>query len=355
MDRNYQLRLRQFARPRFFVIASLMLVVLLYQFVFVDEFQIIHFKHRQGGKLLNAGHFESTCSRMADKRGPHQKIISYSIYGNFRRANVVKKYLEPFKKTLSSIPSIYPGWVVRIYHNLTKQDDETWSIINNTLNLGSHIDFCNATEIIQNRKLADLFAMTWRWLPLLDDMVDALMSRDSDSYIIAREADAVRAWLASDRVFHIMRDHPSHCRFIVGCCWGVKLSQNRSTIVHAANSMFTQNHVHEHGYDQMLLDQLVWPIAYNNMVFCHNEEHVKPRWPMIATVANDYHQLSRTRQGGKTASSSDGEQFQRKNSNFRVRQNAALQMHRIGASVEYNQYTGAAYIFTLIVINNAER
>lgn len=43
------------------------------------------------------------------------------------------------------------------------------------------------------------------------------MSRDSDSRIIPREEDAVREWLASDRMFHIMRDHPWHCRFIVGC------------------------------------------------------------------------------------------------------------------------------------------
>lgn len=50
-------------------------------------------------------------------------------------------------------------------------------------------------------------------LPLLDELVDTFMSRDSDSKIIPREAEAVREWLASDKVFHIMRDHPAHCLF----------------------------------------------------------------------------------------------------------------------------------------------
>lgn len=53
-------------------------------------------------------------------------------------------------------------------------------------------------------------------LPLLDEMVDAFMSRDSDSLIIQREQDAVAEWLASDRVFHIMRDHHLHCTAILG-------------------------------------------------------------------------------------------------------------------------------------------
>ena len=42
------------------------------------------------------------------------------------------------------------------------------------------------------------------------------MPRDSDSRIIPREEDAVREWLASDRVFHIMRDHPWQCTSILG-------------------------------------------------------------------------------------------------------------------------------------------
>jgi hypothetical protein len=60
-------------------------------------------------------------------------------------------------------------------------------------------------------------------LPMLDDMVDTLMSRDSDSVIITREQDAVAEWLASNKTYHIMRDHPQHDVFFLGggcyCCY----------------------------------------------------------------------------------------------------------------------------------------
>ncbi|XP_046459065.1 uncharacterized protein LOC124205651 isoform X1 [Daphnia pulex] len=263
--------------PYLVTIVSLLLILILHQFVVINEFQIIHFKHLQGEKKLlvvsaanefpSAGQFNSLCSLDADRRGPHQKVISYSIYGNFSQTNVSNKYLKPFGNTINAIPVIYPGWIVRIYHNLTTDDVESWEILKKSLDLGGrHVDLCNATEIIQQQNLGDIFAMTWRWLPLLDDMVDTLMSRDSDSHIIPREQEAVNEWLASDRIFHIMRDHPWHCRFIVGCCWGVKVSQDRSTIVGAARKMFTENHLHEYDYDQKLLDRLIWPIATTNMM-----------------------------------------------------------------------------------------
>ncbi|XP_046637085.1 uncharacterized protein LOC124315451 [Daphnia pulicaria] len=260
--------------PRIYILASALVIVLfaLYQ---MCGFQICNAKYQLGKRSLavsqhqfqNVKNFNSACSHTADMRGPHQKIIAYSIYGDFSRKDIVHKYLKPFRETLSKIPYIYPGWTVRIYHNLTTNDDESWEILKNTLDLGgSHVDLCNATEIIKQRNLADIFAMTWRWLPLLDDMVDTLMSRDSDSQIIPREQDAVNEWLASDRIFHIMRDHHWHCRFIVGCCWGVKVSQDRSTIVGAARKMFTENHLHEYDYDQKLLDRLIWPVATTNMM-----------------------------------------------------------------------------------------
>jgi hypothetical protein len=51
----------------------------------------------------------SYCSLTADLRGAHQKVIGYSIYGDFSRDYVYRKYLKPFTETLRSIPIRYPG------------------------------------------------------------------------------------------------------------------------------------------------------------------------------------------------------------------------------------------------------
>ena len=53
--------------------------------------------------------FNSTCSRAAHHRGPRQKVIAYSIYGDFSRTEIVGKYLKPFRETIKDIPIIYPG------------------------------------------------------------------------------------------------------------------------------------------------------------------------------------------------------------------------------------------------------
>lgn len=112
--------------PCLVAIVSLLLILILHQFLIINEFQIIHFKHRQGVKPLSAlsdlnvselfpfgqasgGQLNSLCSSDADRRGPHQKVISYSIYGDFSRPDVANKYLKPFRNTINEIPVIYPG------------------------------------------------------------------------------------------------------------------------------------------------------------------------------------------------------------------------------------------------------
>jgi hypothetical protein len=119
------------------------------------------------------------------------------------------------------------------------------------------------------------------------------MSRDTDSQIISREEAAVREWLVSDRIFHVMRDHPHHCiyailggiylslavcivseiifSFHVFFCsttgmWGVKINQDREKFALAFKKIFSVNHLHKYDYDQFLLKEHIWPIAKTNMV-----------------------------------------------------------------------------------------
>ena len=57
--------------------------------------------------------FNSTCSLAADGRGPHQNVISYSMYGkNFSDPNFFDLYLKSFTEILASIPARYPGHLI---------------------------------------------------------------------------------------------------------------------------------------------------------------------------------------------------------------------------------------------------
>lgn len=90
---------------------------------------------------------------------------------------------------------------MRIYHNITSQDVASWQILNE--NFGEDSKFWRQVDLcyVNNLTKRQLFSMTWRFLPLLDDLVDIFMSRDSDSLITTREIGAVNEWLVPSGLY----------------------------------------------------------------------------------------------------------------------------------------------------------
>lgn len=52
---------------------------------------------------------KSTCSEQADLRGPNQRIISYSVYGNLSDPYIIQRYLKPMLSNIENIHELYPG------------------------------------------------------------------------------------------------------------------------------------------------------------------------------------------------------------------------------------------------------
>jgi len=64
--------------------------------------------------------------------------------------------------------------------------------------------------------------MMWRFEAIDDNEVELMMCRDTDTRILFREKLAVDEWLNSNKVFHIMRDHPHHRFHVLGGMFGTK-------------------------------------------------------------------------------------------------------------------------------------
>ncbi|XP_046448599.1 uncharacterized protein LOC124197263 [Daphnia pulex] len=208
----------------------------------------------------------STCSCEADRRGPNQSVVSFSLYGDLTDPAVSDRYIRPLRALIANISRIYPDWIVRIYHNFSTEDGRE---LKEMLNNSAKIDFCDVDPILRLRNIRPtVFPMTWRFLPLLDPLVDRFMSRDTDSELIRREIDAVRQWLsASDATFHAMRDHPWHCNTeILGGLWGAKVHQRRRDIGRVVEKMFKRPMPSFHGVDQLLLKFYLWPLAVKDSV-----------------------------------------------------------------------------------------
>jgi len=77
----------------------------------------------------------------------------------------------------------------------------------------SFVDLCNATRVLELHNITEpLQKMTWRFLPLLDPLVDRMLCRDTDNLATEREVAAVNQCLGiSSTTLHLMHDHPLQC------------------------------------------------------------------------------------------------------------------------------------------------
>lgn len=142
------------------------------------------------------------------KRGQHQKIISYSLYGRN------PKYYKNIERILQAVPAVYKGYTVRIYYDHTVDETLRCQL---ECKYSSVVDFCNVnrfvfnlstlleSELVESKNLTYMNKMMWRFLPMGDTFVDVFMSRDLDSLFSQREIDSVNVWMNSTNYGHIMR------------------------------------------------------------------------------------------------------------------------------------------------------
>jgi len=177
------------------------------------------------------------------------KLITFSLWG------LDLKYLKGALKNAELARTIYPDWVCRFY-------------------VGKSVPFpfiyqlksMNNVEVVEMDEMGDWRGMFWRFLPASEQGVEAMISRDTDSRLSHREKGAVDEWLASDKGFHIMRDHPWHKYPILGGMWGVKsgVIPNMKELIEGFNQQ------DEYGTDYVFFNNLIFPNLGEN-VLVHDE------------------------------------------------------------------------------------
>jgi hypothetical protein len=236
----------------------------------------------------------------------HQKVITYTLYGNVHNASVAKRYYSLLRNISLTAERDYPDWVVRIYHNIRDRggpEREAHDQLCDIYCRFHNVDLCsvpllverigNQTIPIDPALLAGLNPKMFRYLVMLDPNVDVFISRDVDSIIWPREVDAVAEWLKSNYTFHVMRDHKFHgsiilagikfhficmivilwvsnipfdLMFRVAGMWGAKLIQRRDLIEGLMRALVLAGQNQIGWQDQASLDTIVWPAAKYDVV-----------------------------------------------------------------------------------------
>lgn len=132
----------------------------------------------------------------------------------------------------------------------------------------------NTKIIFKYGKIDNYKPLMWRFEAIDDPEVEIMISRDTDTRILLREKLAVDEWLQSDRLFHIMRDHPHHRDNILAGMFGTrKIPQIPSWI----SLIEDYNITNMRSYDQDFLREYIYPIIKNNSIihasFHSYEEH----------------------------------------------------------------------------------
>jgi hypothetical protein len=166
------------------------------------------------------------------------KLLSFSLWG----ANAT--YTVGAIRNAEIAPTVYPGWVCRFYCGTSVPADTL-----RALAALPHV------QVVAVPEPGDWRALFWRFRPAGEDDVEVMLSRDTDSRLGARERAAVDEWLASDRDFHVMRDHWWHETSILAGLWGVRGAILRD--IDALIAAYPQRDAYD--VDQRFLEDVVAP------------------------------------------------------------------------------------------------
>jgi hypothetical protein len=179
-----------------------------------------------------------------------RRIIAFSLYGTWA------KYTVNAVINCMLAPAVYPGWVCRFY-----LDDTVPPGIVALLRSFEYV------ELVEMPRHQDAGAMLWRFLPAAETGVDAMISRDADSWLGSREAACVQDWLASGLEFHMIRDHCYHLQPIMGGLWGARGGALPEMAKWVAD--FSRYGTR----DQRFLAERVYPIAVSRSLIHQGEQH----------------------------------------------------------------------------------
>ena len=186
-----------------------------------------------------------------------KKIISFALWGNN------PKYTTGAIKNANLAKEFYPGWISRFY--IHREVDS--SIINEIKNIQN-------TEVVIVNENADWKCMFWRFLPAFDNNVDCFICRDCDSRLNDREVAAVNEWSNSDKLVHVMRDHPWHRFVMLGGMIGFKKEAFEILI----NCLDNFSPANEYGTDYVFFNNVLYP-QVKGISLTHDEFFEKKPFP----------------------------------------------------------------------------
>lgn len=130
-------------------------------------------------------------------------VFSFTLYGSN------PKYVRGMIDNVNLIQKKFPTWYTYIYYF----DIPKWA--ETVLRESQNVKMIPA-------EFHDIRARMERYYPIDEPDVAVMIVRDSDSRIHERDEWCIRQFLDSNKVLHMIRDHPHHEWKIMSGLWGLK-------------------------------------------------------------------------------------------------------------------------------------
>ena len=106
------------------------------------------------------------------------------------------RYLDLLEELARTIESLYPGWRMRIYHNVTSAQPAALASLCSLYCGHQHVDLCDTRQLPAIGNLNTQFPVGrfWRFQTLGDATVRRFLVRDTDAWLLPRERAAVTQW-----------------------------------------------------------------------------------------------------------------------------------------------------------------
>lgn len=162
-------------------------------------------------------------------------LISYCFWGED------KKYINGLQRNIETIRKKLLGYEIML-------------AIEEGSNFNADVDMIYvASKEYKKHKLmfCRFFPASWEW-------IDVFYSKDLDSPVLDREIAAMKEFEKSDKMFHIMRDHPLHTARIVGGMWGAKYG----AVPNMCRLILENKHMYKNEWycDQHFLEDIIYPL-----------------------------------------------------------------------------------------------
>lgn len=133
-----------------------------------------------------------------------KKVFSFSLFGE------KEKYWKGLLININLIRKYFPQWEVYVWYGGGSPPF--------VLDILDCIPFVKVLQTNQS----GLINMSYRFFSIDDPEVEIMCVRDADSRIYERDRACIEDFVNSDKLFHIIRDHPNHHHPIMGGMWGIK-------------------------------------------------------------------------------------------------------------------------------------